>query len=73
MNFEHFELVLPCFYIEKNPKSNLAGWRANFHENYMVFKMKCVIIDHNKGIWSKTWNFLSVHPPNLITFKHPLS
>ena len=26
--------------------------------------MKCLIIDHNKGIWSKTWNFLSVPPPN---------
>ena len=25
--------------------------------------MKCLIIDQNKGIWRKTWNFLSVHPP----------
>ena len=25
--------------------------------------MKCLIIDHNKGIWGKTWNFFSVPPP----------
>ena len=25
------------YHISGNQKSNLAGWRANFHENYIVF------------------------------------
>ena len=34
--------------------------------------MKCLIIDHNKGIWSKTWNFLSV-PPHIAGPSFPRS
>ena len=65
LNFGLFWVILGHFSLSTGQKSSLAGWGANFHENYIVFKMKCLIIYHNKGIWGKQEHFY-LYPSLLV-------